>query len=157
MSLIVESGMGLTDSESYVSVSYADSYCASHGLTAWTGTDAVKEVALRKATQYLDSMYDFKSERISYTQALAFPRVLWNWDYPEMNRLRNACCELAVKALTGALFSDVEPQQVISVKVGPIERTTKPANNGGQKRFAQVDAMIACLTKGMGSVSVARA
>lgn len=157
MALIVESGAGMVDSESYVSVAYADAYCVAHGLAAWAGADAVKEVALRKATQYLDSMYDFKSERISYTQALAFPRVLWAWDYPEMNRLRNACCELAVKALTGALFADVEPQQVIRVKVGPIERTTKPADNGGQKRFAQVDALIACLTKGMGSVSVARA
>lgn len=157
MALIVEDGTCKVDSESYVSVSDADAYCTAHGLITWTGTDAVKEVALRNATQYIDSSYIFLSQKSTLTQALEFPRIQWGWDYPDMAKLRNATCELAVKALTQSLFADVDPQQVIKVKVGPIEKTTGPSNNGGQKRFSMIDSMLRTLTRGMGNISIYRA
>ena len=50
MALIVEDGSGKLDSESYISVADCTTYCTAHGLTAWTGTDAAKETALRNAT-----------------------------------------------------------------------------------------------------------
>ena len=158
MALIVEDGSGLSDSESYVSVADAATYCTAHGLTAWTGVDAVKESALRNATQYIDTMYNFRSAKSYQYQALEFPRQLWDWDIdPLMTRLRSATVELAVKALTENLFADVEPSVVTMVKVGPITKQTKPVDTGGQKRYANVDAMLRQLTTGLGGVAVVRA
>ena len=157
MALIVENGTGLADAESYVSVADCGTYCTAHGLTAWTGTDAAKEVALRIATQYLDTNYAFKAEKTYVDQSLEFPRYFWEWDDPMMNRLRNACCELAVKALAGSLYQDVEPAHTIRVTVGPITKETRPIDNGGQVRYKQVDALLRPLVMGAGSVQVVRA
>jgi hypothetical protein len=156
MSLIVEDGTGLATAESYVSVADCTTYCTSHGLTAWTGTDAVKEVALRNATQYIDTNYSFKYEKTYVDQALEFPRYYWEWDEPVMSRLRAACCELAVKALSGSLYADVQAQQTIKVKVGPIEKTTTPSASG-QTAYKQVNALLKELVIGGGSVAVIRA
>jgi len=158
MSLITEDGTGRDDSESYVTVAYADNYATAHGLTAWTGTDTVKEVALRKATQYIDTSYNFRSAKSYQYQALEFPRQLWDWDLsPEMSRLFAATVELAVKALTESLFADVEPNVVTRVTVGPITKVTEPRSTADQKRFANVDALLKQLTTGLGGVSVVRA
>ena len=158
MSLICEDGTGRDDAESYVTVAFADNYVTAHGLTAWTGTDAVKEVALRKATQYIDTSYNFRSAKSYQYQALEFPRQLWDWDMsPEMSRLFAATVELAVKALTESLFADVEPSVVTRVTVGPITKVTEPRSTAGQKRFANVDALLKQLTTGLGGVAVVRA
>ena len=156
MALIVEDGTGLTNAESYVSVADCGTYCTAHGLTAWTGTDAAKEVALRNAAQYIDSNYTFKAEKTYVDQSLEFPRYFWDWDDPAMNRLRAACCELAVKALSGSLYADVSAQQTIKVKVGPIEKTMEPSASG-QIRYKQVDSLLKPLLLGGGSVAVVRA
>ena len=156
MALIVEDGTGKATAESYVSVADCGTYCTAHGLTAWTGTDAAKEVALRNATQYIDTNYAFKAEKTYVDQALEFPRYFWDWDDPAMNRLRAACCELAVKALSGSLYADVVASQTIKVKVGPIEKTVEPSASG-QVRYKQVDSLLKSLVMGGGSLSVVRA
>ena len=158
MALIVEDGSGLSDAESYVSVADAGTYCTAHGLTAWTGVDAVKESALRNATQYIDTMYNFRSAKSYSSQALEFPRQMWDWyDDPLMNRLRSATVELAVKALSANLFADVEPSVTTMVKVGPITKETRPVDTGGQKRYAAIDALLKQLTTGLGGIQVIRA
>jgi hypothetical protein len=158
MALIVEDGTGLATAESYISVVDAGTYCTAHGLTAWTGTDAVKEAALRNATQYIDTSYNFRSAKSYQYQALEFPRQLWDWDDdPLMTRLRAATVELAVKALTASLFADVEPSVVTMVKVGPITKQTTPVDHAGQKRYAAIDALLKQLTTGLGGVQVVRA
>ncbi len=156
MALIVEDGTGLSNAESYVSVSECDDYAYNHGLS-WTAVDSDKEVALRKATQYLDSVYRWKSCQSSqYTQALKWPRVDYQWDWPQVARLKAACCELAIKSMTTDLFADVNPQHVTSVQVGPIHKTMSAPANGGQKRFAAIDALLADLIRGSGGVEVVR-
>jgi len=156
MALIVEDGTGLVDAESYVSVVDCGTYCTAHGLSAWTGTDAVKESALRNATQYIDTNYSFRYDKTYVDQALEFPRYYWEWDDPVMNRVRAACCELAVKALSGSLYTDVAAQQTIKVKVGPIEKTTTPSASG-QVNYKQVDSLLKGVILGGGSVAVIRA
>jgi hypothetical protein len=156
MALIVEDGTGLVDAESYVSIVDCGTYCTAHGLSAWTGADAVKEAALRNATQYIDTNYSFKYEKTYVDQALEFPRYYWEWDDPVMNRVRAACCELAVKALSGSLYTDVVAQQTIKVKVGPIEKTTTPSASG-QVNYKQVDSLLKGVILGGGSVAVIRA
>ena len=80
MSLIVEDGTGRADAESYASVSVADAYHTARGNTAWAAlaTTALKEAALRKATDYLGQTYGlrWKGYRMTTTQALDWPREL---------------------------------------------------------------------------------
>lgn len=148
--LTVETGDGFATAESYASVAECTAYHLKHGGTAWDAVDD-QEAALRNATQYLDSVYSWRGTPISYSQALRWPRVgvsVDGYDIPGDEipaKLKAACCELAAK---GDLFADVAAQQVESVKVGPIERTMGAVTNGGQVRFAAVDALVRDLVKG---------
>lgn len=165
MALIVETGAGLANAESYASVAAATVYHANFGNAAWDNADSeVQESALRRATAYIDSNYRFKGERYSAEQALAWPRYGVVVDGYELaysaipSRLVHATCELALRALTGGLIDDVTAQYVESVKVGPIERTMSAPANGGQRRFAAVDSLLRDLVRGgNSSVAVVRA
>lgn len=75
MALIVEDGTGLVDAESYISVTEADLYHANRGNASWSLLSTTeKEIALRKATEYLDATYCWKGDIASLSQALNFPR-----------------------------------------------------------------------------------
>lgn len=75
MTLVVEDGTGLSNANSFISLAYANTYFADKGISTWTGTDAVKEEALIRATAYLTVAYIWKGTKINgRTQALAFPR-----------------------------------------------------------------------------------
>ncbi len=140
MALVVEDGTGLDTAESYVSVSDCDAYHTKMGHDAWTGSTAVKEAALRKATQYIDARYAFLGTVVDEDQALQWPREDIDWP---TKAITDATCELALRALSGALYSDVEPGQVQSETVGPISVTYARVNNGGQKRYALIDDLLA--------------
>jgi len=62
--------------DSYADVTTADAYFAAQGLSTWTGTDAAKENALRRGTQYLDNQYRDRwiGIRSTQNQALSWPR-----------------------------------------------------------------------------------
>lgn len=67
---------GADNADSYVDVTDADSYFTSRAEATWTGTDAAKEAALRKATSYLDNAYRdrWRGVRTEQAQSLAWPR-----------------------------------------------------------------------------------
>src|SRR5687767_15226190 len=78
MAIIVEDGTGLSTAESYITVAYADTYHTDRGQTTWTGTDAAKEAALRRALAYLDGRYGPRFNglrKLGRDQALMWPRV----------------------------------------------------------------------------------
>lgn len=68
---------GASNADSYASLAEADAYFLARGVTAWTGADAAKEAALRRATSYLDNQYRDRwiGVRTAQAQALAWPRV----------------------------------------------------------------------------------
>jgi hypothetical protein len=77
MTLIVETGAGLSTAESYISVADATSYFLSFGGSdAWSSLDD-QEVALRRASRDLDTLYgaSFPSTLLNSSQALLFPRT----------------------------------------------------------------------------------
>ena len=55
MALTVTPGSATADS--YATLAEANTYHTDHGTTAWTGTDALKENALRRAVDWLDFTY----------------------------------------------------------------------------------------------------
>ena len=75
MSLVVESGMGLADADSFISLEGARAFAAKYGITLPTN-DAAAEVALRQGCQYVELQQKyFSGSRLTSTQALSWPRT----------------------------------------------------------------------------------
>jgi hypothetical protein len=155
MAIIVEDGSGLADAESYISVIDASAYHLKRGNTAWTDIDDVEiyEQLLIKATDYMIAQYRLRwaGYRSVTGQALDFPRAFvplvdtyFSQPYLDSNivpiQVKNACAELALKALTVELMPDLE-QSVIREKVDVIE-VEYDRFSPQQKRFSQIDAML---------------
>ena len=69
---------GAADADSYVTVAAADAYHLAQGRTAWAGTTAIKEEALRRATLWIDGRYKPRwpgARAYRRAQALDWPRV----------------------------------------------------------------------------------
>lgn len=138
MALIVAPADGF---DSLVSVAEADAYMAALGHSAWTGTDEAKEVALRRATQYLLAHYRIRPEYLD----------------PVHSRVEDACCEAALRALAGTLYTDVAAQEATEKTVGPITVKYAASRTGGQVRFALIDDLLRGLVVGAGMIPVVRA
>lgn len=112
MALIVETGEGLSNADSYISIADADVYVDSYAddATAWNSTDdAAKERMLKRATQYIDLNYSsrFVGNKCLSTQALVFPRYKVYFDsylVPHNTvhqNIKQATVEIALRYLAG--------------------------------------------------------
>lgn len=133
MTLTVETGAGLPDAESYASGAAADAYHGARGNAAWMGETAAKEVALRRATEYLDGLYGprWAGHAATFDQALHWPRAyvlapnragrtLYLPSDAVPQAIVRACCEAALRELEspGSLTPDVYPgERVVSETV----------------------------------------
>lgn len=157
MSLIVEDGTGLSTAESYISVADADTRHTNLGNTAWTGSTAVKEAALRKATEYLEQRYSrrWRGTRLLRAQALSWPRygaIVHGWDVDSDEvpaAVANACADLALKTLSETLNDDLD-QGIVREKVGPLE-TEYDAYSPQAKRYPAIDQALAPYLQGAGA------
>lgn len=175
MALVVEDGTGKANAESYISVADATTYHADRGNTAWAAlaTDALREQALRNATEYMVQVYRlrWKGFRMTATQALDWPRsfvylepVLTgsNESYPQLvsdvivpTDVSRQCAQLALRASTGtALIADAG-QTVKKEKVGPLE-VEYSEYSPSTIRYPSVDAALAPYLKSNGGVQVIR-
>ncbi len=127
--IAVEDGRGLADANSYVSVSYADLYARNRNWDTWLSQSRyVRSAAVIKATDYVDSLFQWKGSRKFRDQSLSFPRVnimdsdgfLLDGEIPE--RLRRAVCEAAFQVVdqyTLFLKRDAD---------GPLKKSRKKAD-----------------------------
>lgn len=163
MALVVENGTGLANAESYASVASADTYLLARGQSNWsTLTTALKEEALRRATDYM-RIYRWKGTYATLIQALDWPRL---GVYIYLNEsvlvsstivpvpVQNACIELALRAASGPLIPEIAGDSTgrlatkIRKRVGPIETETMYASEGQislpvHKRYPSVDLILA--------------
>ena len=127
--------------DSLVSLAEAQGYMERMGYD-WPAEVPKQEIALRRGTQYVVTMYSIRPEFLD----------------PVADAVKHATCEAALRASDGSLFFDVDAQAVTEESVGPI--TTKYAQpaNGGQKRFGVIDALMRGMTTGgVGQVKFVRA
>lgn len=159
MALVVEDGTGLATAESYISVADADARHTALGNTAWTGTEAVKEAALRRATAYMEQAFRarWKGTRLLRDQGLSWPRYGAEADGYTLEStyvpadIANACADLALRALTAELNADLT-RAVIREKVGPLE--TEYAPHGAEAvRYRSIDMALAPYLKGSGAMA----
>jgi hypothetical protein len=159
MALIVEDGTGLANAESYISVVDASAYHTARGNSAWAAlaSDALREQALRKATDYIEQVYrlSWKGRRVTDTQALSWPRYEVcredGYSYYASDavptEVKNACAELALKASADTLAPDLE-QAVVREKIGPIE-TEYDKNSPQFTQYRAVNNLLAPLLNGL--------
>lgn len=133
-----EDGTGLPDANSYTNLAFADQYFLDRAVTTWTGADSVKQSALVRATDYVESRFKFAGDSFSETQSLFFPLSSGTNDMitnlpiplPMPVKLLKAICEYAMRALTAELAPDptvdATGQRVLSKseEVGPIKEAT---------------------------------
>lgn len=152
MALTVEDGTGLPNADSYVSLVDAAAYHTAMGNEAWDDAlPAEQEAALRRATQYLDTRYRWRGEPLTDVQALAWPRTAADWP---VRAIKSACCELALRALAGSLYTDQSDAAVTRETVGPITVEYGHSQQGGQVRYAIVDDLLANLVASRGRLSL---
>lgn len=175
---------GAVNADSYASLADATAYFTNRGIAEWTGTDTVKENALRRATTYLDNQYRGRwvGVRVTETQALAWPRAdgYRAWTTPLLDsdgfdiatntiptRVRDACLEAALLVVTGVTL---EPRlerggRVLSKTetIGPInESTTWESGSSAFDRLTVIEGLLRGLVKSVpggsaGNVSLVRA
>lgn len=134
--MIVEDGTGLTDSNSYVSVVFADDYFSARGVSEWVElTQEQKEQALIKGTDYVDNIFQWYGKKQFAEQALRFPRTgLLDYEGTEVtgipNCLKQAVCDASLIANSGELFQTQESNgNVVSEKIGELSFTYSKASN----------------------------
>jgi hypothetical protein len=134
MTITVETGAGLSNSDAFISVADCDSYHDLRGNTHWTGSTAHKEAAIRRATAYLSNSYTWAGLRThGRSQALAFPRSgiydkeLYGIPSDEVPiEIVQATAEIALRELItpNAMTPDfIQSELVMKEKVGALEVT----------------------------------
>jgi hypothetical protein len=160
MALVVETGAGTPGANAYVSVAAADAYFEARNNAAWAAaTDEDKERTILEATAYIDGTYQqsWSGRKATAEQGLAWPRYSATDadSYAIANNVVptpvvNACCELAVLALSKALQpSESRGGQVVRSRVGPIETEYASGAPSG-RTYPFIDTILAPLV-GFGS------
>ena len=115
MALTVEDGTGLVGADAYISVVNADTYFLASANATWAAaTSPAKEVAIIKATRYIEKRFGTKWKGLiaSSEQALGWPR---RYVYDERGtelvdqvpvQIARACAEYAVQALANPLIPE---------------------------------------------------
>lgn len=174
MALVVETGNIVAGANSYVDLSYFNTYLSTNGVTT-TATDSQKEIYLKKAITYLEGFRTrFLGKKYKAEQALQWPRLYVVIDGFEVSEttipteLKDAQCQLAVEQILGNdLFPKPKTSKsegaVIEKTIGPL--TKKFANPGSSNSqvatmspivFASVKILLDVLLKSHGSIQTIR-
>jgi len=158
MALEVEDGTGKSTAESYISVADASNYHTVRGNTAWAAlaTDALREAALRKATDFMRQVYRsrWQGYKVNEDQALDWPRYDVEVEGYAIDsdivptEIKNACAELALRASAADLNPDLT-QGVAREKVGQIEVEYDKASPQFT-RYRAIDALLSPYLKAGG-------
>lgn len=137
--LIVESGNGDSNSESYIDVAFADAYFLKRGITQWASLTNREQLIVR-AMDYIENNYTYQGTKLVSTQSLQFPRLI-NGETVYPIALKNAVCELALKSNEEDLLQDIS-KSVISEKVGELE-VKYDSNQDDNKIFTKANQYLA--------------
>lgn len=166
MALTVEDGTVVPDADSYLSSDDAQVYWDAHGMDHSSFGEEQLDVALRKATQYLDLVNDWKGCALDpQNQPLEWPRYgvvdqrsvyLAEDEVPQP--VKDACAEYAFRALSGELMPDPEQedtgQTVVAKreKIGPIDVSVEYTGGAGPtiRPYPVADRLIRHLVKPRG-------
>jgi len=139
MALVIEDGQGLSNSESYVDVDYVNAYFLKRGNTEWDSITN-KESRIVLAMDFIENNYTYIGTKLVSTQSLSFPRLI-NGETVYPIAIKNALCELALKANSGDLLQDTG-KTTIREKVGTLE-VEYDANQDDLTSYNYVNKLLA--------------
>lgn len=133
MALTVETGTGLEDADSFITLAFFQEYAGKQGWSLTGQDDTAQEQAIRRGTRHISSAFTFKGYRRFRVQSLAWPR---SWvtdddgyavdaDIVPM-QVREATAEAAWRELQApnSLAPDVTmTDRIKSERVGPLFTT----------------------------------
>lgn len=164
---------GAADANSYASLVEAAAYHTMRGNSTWTGTDADKEAALVRATQWLDGRYGdlwpgirwkLREQSLDWPRVEAYDRDGTVVDYDSIPpEVLSATCEAALRELVtpGSLSPDVTPgtakvlTEVKGIKWTPLRAAASAEDMA--PTITAVNRALAPLIGGAGRVQVMRA
>ena len=161
MSIVVETGSGNPDANSYVSLEEATEYFAWLGNDEWDNSD---ETILARATQAIDLAYGsrVKSTKLTADQGLAWPRVEFE-DGDGFVRSSTAIPAELKKAVFEAAFQMQQGNEVVvnpdreglvtksTKKIGSMEITREYSDaRTSTNKNTKIDLMLASLLKAGG-------
>lgn len=152
MAFVVESGVGLSNANAYLSVADFKSYHDDRGQSYASYSDSQIQYAIIKATDYLDYRFTFIGIRRLETQSLEWPRLNAFYSDGRMASLvpvevQEACAEYAFRALSATLAPDPIYDDSNSLianktsKVGPLEVTKEYSRGGNPVMFRAYPAV----------------
>lgn len=158
MAFVVEDGTAPVGANSYVPVSFADTYFADRGDTVWDSLSNVdKQFALIKATDYIDRRFgtQFSGFQHYREQELQWPREgacktngWWLQSNEIPKELKYATCEYAMQAaLLGSLVAEApttaseSPKIAETIKVGPITVSERFSDTASKTRVSGIDVV----------------
>lgn len=163
MTIIVETGANIANSNSYVSVSDADAYHLLFNQTDWSGLDTDKENALINATLSIELLYgqQYLSLPQFSTQSLLFPRFTFVINRRQIiqsgtipTQLKRAVCEVALMYLNGLdvypIPNNANAIKSNSVKIGELDIANTYGKFPKAERFAgfnKIDILLAPLLR----------
>ena len=174
--LIIEDGTGVAGANSYVTVAQADIYFANVNNTVWDGLDSIDQKGpfLIQAVRYMQQVYRsrwkgyrrYSLNLTSKTQILDWPRVWVDQidspggygPYPYFydpnsipQEIKDAQCELAVRAANGDLAPDIDRVEK-SVQVGSLKVEYDP-NYSPIVVFRAIEALLDPFFESQGTMS----
>lgn len=180
MPLIVETGEVVESADCYADLVYADQYHADRGNSTWAAaTDPQKEAAMRNAAQFMDGAYlsRWKGQVLYVYQARQWPRygvqlsglrsfAAENYDLgvslgmiPSNMipvQIKQANCELALRALSGSLSPDMPRGDWIKKQtIGPITQEFEK-QSGGTSTYPVVEQLLAPFVTSSNSAELVR-
>jgi len=136
MSIIVETGAGVTDANSYADLAKVRAYALLRGITLSTD-DAVVTAQIMLGMDFIEAKRsDFQGTKTSATQALQWPRKGVTIDCNDVdentipNEIVNALCQVVIEQHNGVNLSPTRTDAFITEDtIGPI--TTKYSDKIG--------------------------
>lgn len=134
--------------DAYADRAEADAYFTARGVAAWAAADqAARDVALLRATAWIEGRFRWVGRLVDLAQPLAWPRAgARDAEGRPLDgipdRLKAACAELALIALSEDLAPPLERGgRVLTERVGPVE-VGYAADAPSGRAFPAVEALL---------------
>jgi hypothetical protein len=147
MALITEDGSGLPDANAYVDGTYVESYLLGDQREAFTVLSGPeKEVAIIRATRFIDYAFTWLGTRKTLEQGLLWPRTGVKLDgFPLEGvpaQVKKAAAEAVWLAIEGEeFFATDSDAEVSSEQVDVIKVSYREPGTGGQKAASRFDVL----------------
>lgn len=168
--------VGGEDSNTYVSIAYADQYFENIGGTAYSNWSAIvddedKKRALIRGTQFIDTYPTYNGTKVSIGQRLEFPRVLVGYDIPSGSdstpyyipeKIMEATMEATRRSISEVVsgvpvFEDLIPdrtREVMREKVGELETWYDRDSPVYDQSFTQIETILRDYIESYGAARV---